>query len=116
VRPLKRPHSFHDQDHQNVAAESRIGKKPEPANGERVTSAAALCACLRQTADGWLIVPGPHRMNLLARLVDGLDDAEARETDPERKSRLRDARSVLAGTAKDVMAEVIAKVLLRAGE
>ena len=61
MRPLKRPHSFHDQDHQNVAAESRIGKKSEPANGERVIS-AALCACLRKPADGWLIVhrPSPH--------------------------------------------------------
>jgi len=35
--------------------------RTEPANGERVIS-AALCACLRQTADGWLTVhrPSPH--------------------------------------------------------
>jgi hypothetical protein len=35
--------------------------RTEPANGERVIS-AALCACLRQTADGWLTIhrPAPH--------------------------------------------------------
>lgn len=41
MRHLKRPHSFHDQDHQNVAAESRIGKKPEPARVPRREQAGA---------------------------------------------------------------------------
>lgn len=49
-----------------------------------------------------------HQENLAKAFSEGAD----KKTDPERKSPLRQLASFLAETGKDIVAEVIAKVVL----
>jgi hypothetical protein len=55
----------------------------------------------------------PTGESLVARLVDGLQAAADREADPERKSRLRQAASLLGGTVRDIVVDVAARVIER---
>lgn len=54
----------------------------------------------------------PTAESLAARLAEAFSEAADEETDPERKSRLRQLAGFLAETGKDIVAEVIAKVVL----
>lgn len=57
----------------------------------------------------------PTPENLLARLVDGFNDAADQEPDPVRKKRLREAAGLLGETARGVAVDVIAKMIMHAG-
>jgi hypothetical protein len=61
----------------------------------------------RRAAGQW-----PTAESLTARQAEGFSEAAEEETDPERKSRPRQLGSFLAETRKDIVAEVIAKVVL----
>ena len=55
----------------------------------------------------------PTGESLVIQLVDGLKAAAERETDPERKSRLRQTAALLGGVARDVAVEIAEKVIER---
>jgi hypothetical protein len=55
----------------------------------------------------------PTGESLVNQLVDGLDAAAEHETDPQRKSRLRQAAALLGGAARDVVVDIAAKVVER---
>jgi hypothetical protein len=55
----------------------------------------------------------PTPESLVARIVEGVSDAAERETDPQRRKRLREVASLLGGTAKEVVTEIVAKVIVR---
>jgi hypothetical protein len=57
--------------------------------------------------------PWPTAESLVSQLVCGLDVAGEQETDPERKSRLRQAATLLGGAARDVVVDIAAKVIER---
>lgn len=62
----------------------------------------------RQAVGQW-----PTGESLVSQLVDGLDAAAEHETDPQRKSRLRQAAALLGGTGRGVMVDVAARVIER---
>ena len=55
----------------------------------------------------------PTGESLVARLVEGLDAAAEREADPERKSRLRQAATMLGGPVRAIVVDVAEKVIER---
>jgi hypothetical protein len=54
----------------------------------------------------------PTPESLVDRLVQGLNQAAEHDTDPARKRRLREAATVLGETARGVVTEVVAKVIV----
>jgi hypothetical protein len=75
---------------------------PESWSVQGVTSAA------RQAVGQW-----PSAESLITRLVEGLNAAAEHEADPERKSRLRQAASLLGGTVRDIATDIAAQVIGR---
>jgi len=55
----------------------------------------------------------PTGESLVAQLVEGLDAAAGREADPDRKSRLRQAASLLGGPVRAIVVDVAEKVIER---
>jgi hypothetical protein len=55
----------------------------------------------------------PTVESLAERLAAAFSEAADAEQDPERKSRLRQLASFLGETGKDLVAEIMAKVILR---
>ena len=89
-----------------IADYQRLITGGDPTNWhvDRVTEAA------RRAVGQW---PTPE--SLVDRLVQGLNQAAERDTDPARKRRLREAATVLGETARGVVTEVVAKVIVHAG-
>jgi hypothetical protein len=67
---------------------------------------AQVTASARQAVGQW-----PTAENVLAQLVDGLNDAAERERDPERKNRLRAIAGGLGGSVRDVAVDIVARII-----
>ena len=55
----------------------------------------------------------PSGESLIKQLIAGLDEAAEQETDPERRSRLRDVARGLGGAAKSIAIDIARQVLER---
>jgi hypothetical protein len=53
----------------------------------------------------------PSAESLITRLVEGLNAAADQEANPERKSRLRQAASLLGGAARDIATDIAARFI-----
>jgi hypothetical protein len=55
----------------------------------------------------------PTAERLVSQLAEGFSAAAERETDPEKKRWLREAAKMVGGTGKDMVTEIVAKLILR---